>query len=56
MTDALTAERKADLLRQIPAGRFGRTEEIADAVAFLCGPAADYITGQTLVVDGGMSI
>ncbi len=56
MTETLSRERKDDLLRQIPAGRFGRTEEIAAMVAFLCSPAADYITGQTLVVDGGMTI
>lgn len=56
MTDALTAERKAAILGQIPCGRFGKTEEIAQAVVFLCSPAADYITGQTLVVDGGMVI
>lgn len=56
MTETLTQERKDDLLRQVPAGRFGRTEEIAAMVAFLCGPSADYITGQTLVVDGGMTI
>lgn len=56
MTETLSQERKDDLLRQIPAGRFGRTEEIAAMVAFLCGPSADYITGQTLVVDGGLTI
>ena len=56
MTEAMSAERKGDLLRQIPAGRFGRAEEIAGLVAFLCGPASDYITGQTLVVDGGLTI
>lgn len=56
MTETLSRERKDEFLRQIPAGRFGRTEEIAAMVAFLCGPAADYITGQTLVVDGGMTI
>jgi 3-oxoacyl-[acyl-carrier protein] reductase len=56
MTDALSPERKAAILKQIPCGRFGKTEEIAQAVAFLCSPAADYITGQTLVVDGGMVI
>lgn len=56
MTERLTPERKADLLRQIPAGRFGRADEIAALVAFLCGPLSDYITGQTLVVDGGITI
>ena len=56
MTEALSDERKGMILKQIPCGRFGRTEEIAQAVTFLCSPDADYITGQTLVVDGGMVI
>jgi 3-oxoacyl-[acyl-carrier protein] reductase len=56
MTEAMSAERKDDLRRQIPAGRFGRVEEIAGLVTFLSGPASDYITGQTLVVDGGLTI
>jgi len=56
MTEAMSAERKDDLRRQIPAGRFGRAEEIAGLVTFLSGPASDYITGQTLVVDGGLTI
>ena len=56
MTEAMSAERKDDLRRQIPAGRFGRAEEIAGLVAFLCGPASDYMTGQTLVLDGGLTI
>jgi len=44
------------LLDAIPAGRFGAPEDVAGAVAFLASPLADYITGQTLVVDGGMSV
>ncbi len=44
------------LLDAIPAGRFGGPEDVAAAVAFLASPLADYITGQTLVVDGGMSV
>ena len=44
------------LLDAIPAGRFGEPEDVAAAVAFLASPLADYITGQTLVVDGGMSV
>ena len=56
MTSALSPARTAALLAQIPSGRFGQADEIAAAVLFLCTPAADYITGQTLVVDGGLGI
>jgi len=45
---------RAKLLEQIPLGRIGRSEEVADAVAFLAGPEAAYITGQVLRVNGGM--
>lgn len=44
------------VLAKIPKGRAGTTQEIADTVAFLLSPAAEYITGQTVVVDGGLSI
>jgi 3-oxoacyl-[acyl-carrier protein] reductase len=54
MTRALPDAQKAALLTQIPAGRLGTPEEIASAVAFLASPAAAYITGQTLSVNGGM--
>ena len=42
--------------RENPAGRLVRPEDIADAVAFLCSPAAEMIRGQTLIVDGGFSL
>lgn len=45
---------RAKLLEQIPLGRIGRSEDVADAVAFLAGPEASYITGQILRVNGGM--
>jgi len=54
MTRALPDAQKEALLRQIPLGRLGRAEEIAQAVAFLASPRADYITGATLHVNGGM--
>ena len=54
MTRGLPEEQKQALLKQIPAGRLGSPEDIAEAVAFLASPAAAYITGQTLSVNGGM--
>ena len=56
ITSGLTPERQEALLRDIPAGRFGQPSEIAAVTAFLCSSSADYITGQTIVVDGGMTI
>ena len=54
MTRALPDAQKEALLKQIPLGRLGRAEEIAQAVAFLASPQAGYITGTTLHVNGGM--
>jgi 3-oxoacyl-[acyl-carrier protein] reductase len=54
MTRALGEEQRKGLLGQIPLGRLGAPEDIAQAVLFLASPAADYITGQTLSVNGGM--
>jgi 3-oxoacyl-[acyl-carrier protein] reductase len=54
MTRALSEEQKSALLSQIPLGRLGRPEDVASAVAFLASPAAAYITGSVLHVNGGM--
>ena len=54
MTQALPEKIKEALLVQIPAGRLGRIEDVAAATLFLASPAADYITGQVLHVNGGM--
>ncbi|MCS3902634.1 3-oxoacyl-[acyl-carrier protein] reductase [Methylohalomonas lacus] len=54
MTDGLGDEQREALLGQTALGRLGQVEEIAGAVAFLAGPAASYITGETLNVNGGL--
>ena len=54
MTTDLNQELKANILKQIPMGKFGSAEDIADAALFLASPAARYVTGQVLTVDGGM--
>ena len=54
MTDSLPDEQKDALASQIPMGRLGTTDEVAQAVLFLAGDGGSYITGQTLHVNGGM--
>ena len=54
MTRALSEEQKSALLAQIPLGRLGRPEDVAAAVAYLASPAAAYVTGAVLHVNGGM--
>ncbi len=54
MTRALSEQQREGLLSQIPLGKLGVPDDIAQAVAFLAGPAAAYITGTTLHVNGGM--
>jgi 3-oxoacyl-[acyl-carrier protein] reductase len=54
MTSDLNTELKANILRMIPMGKFGAADDIAEAALFLASPAARYITGQVLTVDGGM--
>lgn len=54
LTGALDDSVKQRILGQVPTGRFGEPEEIAEVVAFLAGEGAGYVTGQTIAVDGGM--
>ena len=56
MTAAMPESARAAAAAAIPAGRIGRAENVAAAVAFLAGEQAGYITGQVLCVDGGMGM
>ena len=53
--DGSLTERGADIVAHTPAGRFGQPGEVAGAVVFLCSPAARFITGAVLPIDGGFS-
>ncbi len=54
MVDELSEDTQAKILANIPMGRFGTPEDVAEAVIFLCSDGASYITGQVLTIDGGM--
>jgi 3-oxoacyl-[acyl-carrier protein] reductase len=56
LTSSLSEEVKDQIRGQVPAGRFAEAEEVAEVVAFLAGEGAGYITGQTVAVDGGMTM
>ncbi|MBI5872554.1 MAG: 3-oxoacyl-[acyl-carrier-protein] reductase [Candidatus Omnitrophica bacterium] len=56
MTDKLTPEQKSAMLANIPLNRLGVPLDVANACLFLASADSDYITGQTIVVDGGMSM
>ncbi len=56
MTEALPEEVKKELLEKIPLKRLGEPEDVAQLVLFLAGNMSDYITGQTITIDGGMII
>jgi 3-oxoacyl-[acyl-carrier protein] reductase len=54
MTQKLNEEQQATIIQQVPLGRMGSVEDIANAVAFLSSEQAAYITGTVLHVNGGM--
>jgi 3-oxoacyl-[acyl-carrier protein] reductase len=56
MTSVLKEDLKSKVLTGIPLGRFGKPEEVAGLVSFLCGPDAGYVTGQAWAIDGGMTM
>ncbi|GFP77739.1 3-oxoacyl-ACP reductase family protein [Clostridium fungisolvens] len=56
MISSLSEDKKKEYLDMIPLGRFGEAEEVAELVSFLCEGRGSYITGQTFVIDGGLSI
>lgn len=56
MMDAIPEDKKEAYIKAIPAGRFGKAEDVANVVASLASPAFDYVTGQVIVLDGGLSL
>lgn len=56
MIDALPEDKRAQYLTEIPLGRFGTVEDVAAIVSMLASDGASYLTGQTLVLDGGLSL
>jgi 3-oxoacyl-[acyl-carrier protein] reductase len=56
LTGSLPEKVKDQIRSQVPMGRFGEAEEVAEVVAFLAGEGAGYVTGQTIAVDGGMTM
>ncbi|NLA84690.1 MAG: 3-oxoacyl-[acyl-carrier-protein] reductase [Clostridiales bacterium] len=56
MTNNLTEQQKAEILKQIPLKRYGKPEDVANVVAFLASKESNYITGQIIHIDGGMNM
>jgi 3-oxoacyl-[acyl-carrier protein] reductase len=55
MVDQLDDEAKARIIRRTPLGRLASADDIAEVVLFMISPSASFITGQTIVVDGGLT-
>lgn len=56
MLDNIPEDKLAEYNKSIPAGHFGTVKDVANVVAALCSPAFDYVTGQVIVLDGGLSL
>ncbi len=56
MLDNIPEDKKEAYIKSIPAGHFGTARDVANVVAALCSPAFDYVTGQVVVLDGGLSL
>lgn len=56
MVDQLPEDKKKEYLKEVPLGRFADVNEVAGLVSFLCSDDAGYITGQAIVLDGGLSL
>jgi 3-oxoacyl-[acyl-carrier protein] reductase len=56
MTHSLKEDYRDQILKKIPAGRLGDVEDVAETVLFLASPSSNYITGQTITVDGGLTV
>ena len=53
MAATIPEQVRAEMIKNVPLGRFGTTQEVANVVLFLCSPLASYVTGQTLEINGG---